>query len=198
MSDTRWAKKLKKSMLETLLSDSSEHFNQTVEDLHNSLVAIRTSRANPVLLEDVIVEVYNGRYPLKELASISAPQPQLLVVTPWDLSIIPQIEKAVRTSPLGFNPTVFDVNINVPIPPLTEEKRLQLSKIVAQKVEEAKVRIRQIRHEKIKSAEEMERVKKVSEDEVEHFKKELQERVERVNGEIEGIKKRKEKELLEI
>lgn len=185
-------------MLESLLSDTAEHFNKIVDDLQNSLAALRASRANPVLLEDVIVEVYDGRYPLKELASISAPQPQLLVVVPWDPSIIAQIEKAVRTSPLGLNPAVFDVNINVPIPPLTEEKRLQLIKLIAQRVEEARVKIRQIRHEKIKSAEEMEHNKKVSEDEVEHFKRGLQKKVDEVNEKIEEMRQRKEKELLAL
>lgn len=185
-------------MIETLLSNTAEHFNKIVDDLQNSLIAIRASRANPALLEGITVEVYGGKYSLRELASIAAPQPQLLVVTPWDPSIVAQIEKAVRTSPLGLNPAVFDVNINVPIPPLTEEKRLQLIKLIAQRVEEARVEIRKVRHEKIKSAEEMEKNRKVSEDEVEHFKKELQKRVDEVNEKIEEMRQRKEKELLAL
>lgn len=182
-------------MLSTLLSDAQEKFDATLDYLRSELSSIRTGRATPVLIEGLPVSAYGSEMLLKELAAISAPEPYLLLVSPWDQSIIEDIEKALRLSSLHLNPVVDEGNIKVPIPELSEERRLELIKLVSQKCEETKVAIRNIRHEKIKSAEEMKDEGKVSEDELIRFKKQLQEMVEGINKKVDQLRTVKEKEL---
>lgn len=182
-------------MLDKLLSSTQEKTNQTVVHLKEELATLRTSRANPALIENLMVAAYETQMPLKELAAISAPDTQTLLVMPWDPSIVPNIEKAIRELPLGFNPATFDVNIRVPFPPLTEERRKEFLKLVAQKCEEAKIAVRNIRHEKFKSLDEQCDEGIISENEHARFKKELEKHFEQVNQKIDEIRASKEKEL---
>ena len=184
-------------MLSQILQDTKEHFEKSLEYLKKELSAIRTSRANPSLLEDLKVEAYGSFYSLKELATISVHSSNLLLISPFDPSVLYQIEKAIQTSSLGLNPATEDNLIRVNIPQMSGERRQELIKVTHEKGEEAKISIRQIRQDKIKSAEEMVKVGKVSEDEEERFKKELQKAVDSCNKLIEEIKASKEKELLE-
>jgi|SRR3989339_1510524 len=184
-------------MLSQILQDTKEHFEKTLEYLKKELSAIRTSRANPSLLEDLKVEAYGSFYSLKELATISVHSSNLLLISPFDPSVLYQIEKAIQTSSLGLNPATEDNLIRVNIPQMSGERRQELIKVTHEKGEEAKISIRQIRQDKIKSAEEMVKVGKVSEDEEERFKKELQKAVDNCNKLIDEIKASKEKELLE-
>lgn len=183
-------------MLNQILQDAREHFEKTIDHLKKEFSAIRTSRTSPSLLEDIKVEAYGSSYSLKELATVNAPTPNLLSISPFDPSIVYQIEKAIMTSPLGLNPATVDNLIRVNIPQMSGERRQELIKVVHQKSEEAKIAIRQIRQDKIRSAEEMEGAGKISEDEEEHFKKGLQRMVDEYNRLIDDIRLSKEKELV--
>lgn len=185
-------------MLNQILKDSQEHFDKALEHLKREFSMIRTSRASTSLLEDLKVEAYNSSFSLKELAAISVHSPTLLLVSPFDPSIVYQVEKAIRISPLGLNPVTEDNLIRVNIPPMSQERREELLKIVAQKSEETRVAIRQIRQDKIQSAKDLEEAGKVSKDDEERFKRGLQKTVEEYNGKIELLKSSKEKELSEV
>lgn len=185
-------------MLSTILSDAQEKFNSTFGHLRSELATVRTGRANPTMIEDIKVSAYETEMVLKELAAISVPEHNLLIVSPWDQNLVEPIEKALRTSSFHFNPIVDGGLIKVPLPPLSEERRQEFQKIVAGKTEEARIAVRNIRHDKIAAADELCDEGKISEDEHERFKKEIQKMVDEVNEEIRELREVKEKELMEI
>lgn len=182
-------------MLSNILTGGQEKFDATLDHLRSELATIRTAQATPLLIENLKVLAYGQEMLLKELAAISAPEANLLVVSPWDQSVLSEIEKALRVSAFHFNPVVDGNQIKVPLPLLSLEQREELVRLTRHKCEKAKVAMRSIRHEKIKSAEEMQDEGKISEDELITFKKQLQERVDRTNDAIEEMCSVKEKEL---
>src|SRR3989344_1044028 len=123
------------------------------EWLQKELATLRIGRANPALVEDIIVDYYGSKMPIKQLATISAPEPRTLVVQPWDKNAVSAIEKAIQASSFGINPIVDKDVIRVTIPALTEERRLALAKIVKTKLEESKIAVRKDRDEAIKTIE---------------------------------------------
>src|SRR5689334_7046975 len=124
-----------------------EHLAKALQHLHQELSGLRTGRAVPTLVENIQVESYGTMTALQQLASISAPEPQQLLVQPWDPSLLKDIEKAIAQSPLGINPVNDGKVIRLPFPPMTDERRQQLLKVVKEKAEEARVRVRGIREE---------------------------------------------------
>lgn len=185
-------------MLSTILSDAQEKFTSTLDHLRSELVTIRTDRASPAIIENMKVSAYETEMVLKELAAISAPESNLLIVSPWDQSVAENIEKSLRTSSFHFNPIVDGGIIKIPLPPLSEERRQEFSKMVAEKAEEARIAVRNIRHDKIAATDELCDEGKISEDEHEQFKKEIQKMVDKINEEIQKLREVKEKELLQI
>jgi len=163
--------------------------------LASELASIRTTHASPALIENLPIKAYETTMRLNELAAISAPEPNLLMVEPWDQTVIESIVKALQDSELHLNPVVTGNSIKVPLPTLTEEKRQELTRLVSQKCEEAKIAIRNIRHEKISASDDLCDDGKVSEDDHERFKKELQKLVDEYNQKIEELRKSKIQEL---
>ncbi|OQX51076.1 ribosome recycling factor [candidate division CPR3 bacterium 4484_211] len=183
-------------MLSTILTDAQKKFDGVVKSLKEEMSVLRVGRASPALVENLSVSAYESQLTIKELATISVPEPNLIVISPWDATVKENIAAAIREANLGFNPMVDGDTIKVPVPRLSEERRKEMVKKVRDLAQEAKVETRRIRQEKIKSVEEMEKESKISEDELFRFKEDLQKLVEQVNEKVDGIKSEKEKELM--
>lgn len=182
------------------IHELKEKIEQRVSHLKQELTTIRTGRANPSLVEEIKLEAYDGSTPLtiKELATVGVTDASTLTVRPWDLSILPKIEAAIRNCPGGLSPVTFDDTIRIALPPLSQERRQELVKIVHGKMEEAKVGIRQIRQDEMRSIDEMEKNGVISEDERFRTREEVEKIIKEKSNEVENIGKAKEKELLKI
>ncbi len=172
--------------------------DKAIDHLQQELLTIRTGRATPSVIEQIMVDAYGSQTPLQQLAAISAPEPRLLVVQPWDPSVIKDIEKALSQSSLGINPVVDGKLIRLPFPAMTEERRLQLTKAVNEHGEVTRVRIRGIREELIKELRKDEKDGKLSEDVLALELKNLQNDVDTTLTKIETILKHKAEELTVI
>lgn len=182
------------------IHELKEKIDQRISHLKSELSTIRIGRANASLVEEIKVDAYDGSPSLsiKELATIGVPEPTTITVRPWDLSIIPKIEKAIRAAPGGLNPVTFDDTIRITLPPLSQERRLELSKIVKTKVEEARVEIRQIRQDEMQALNEMEENGVISQDERFRTREEVEKIVKEKTAEAEQVGRDKEEELLRI
>ncbi len=185
-------------MLKQVMQDARDHMEKTGEALHSDLRAIRTGRASPALVERLPVEYYGTPTPLNQLAGISAPEPRMLMIRPWDRNTIGIIEKAILKSDLGLNPTNDGQVIRLIIPQLTEERRRDLSKMVAKRVEEARVAARNIRRDAIDMLREMEKEKLISEDELYDGREEVQKLTDDFIKQFDEIGKAKEAEIMEV
>jgi len=152
-------------MIDPILRDAESKMAKSVEHFSTELSTIRTGRANPALIDKVMVPYYGTPTPLNQLAQISAPEPRLLVVQVYDKSQIGAVEKALRTGEQGLNPSSDGNVIRVPIPPLTEERRREFVKLVRQKAEEARVAIRNVRRDELHRIDQMQKDGDVPEDE---------------------------------
>lgn len=159
--------------------------------------ALRVGRATPALVENILVDYYGAKAPLKQLASISAPEPRLLIIEPWNKNDISAIEKAILSSDIGLNPITDKNLIRINIPPLTEERRNSLIKIIGAKLEEGKVRCRTARDEAIKEITDLFSSKKITEDEKFEIKEKIQELINTANKNLETMTGLKEKEIKE-
>ncbi len=178
-----------------MVHDFSEQANKAVEHLQHELQSIRTGRANPSLVEDLMVEAYGTMTPLQQLAAIAAPEPRLIVIQPWDSSITKDIEKALTKSQLGITPVVDGKTIRLPFPSMTEERRILMTKQSNELGESARVRIRSIREDIIKQLRKAKDQSEISEDVLEVELKKLQQSVEEQLRLIETIVKKKHDEL---
>ena len=167
------------------------------ESLKTEFSALRVGRATPALVENILVDYFGAKTPLKQLASISAPEPRLIIIEPWDKNTITAIEKAILSSDLGLNPIVNKNLIRINIPPLTEERRDSLIKIMGTKLEVVKIRCRTARDEAIKEITDLFSAKKITEDEKFETKEKVQKLVNTANNNLENITKLKEKEIKE-
>lgn len=170
---------------------------KTVGALEAGLRTIRTGRASPALVERVKVEYYGTPTPLNQLAVISAPEPQLLTIRPYDPGSLGDIERAILTSELGLTPSNDGRIIRLPIPRLTEERRRDLAKLVRQRVEEAKVGLRNIRRECLDDLREFDKEKLISEDDFFRGKDDLQELTNHYSEQLDEVGARKQREILE-
>ena len=178
--------------------EAENKMKKSIEVFKEELKSIRAGRANPALLDQVTVDYYGTPTPLKQLASITAPEPRLLVVQPWDAKLIPAIEKAILKSDLGLNPSNDGKVIRLPIPLLTEERRKELVKLVKKSSETAKVSVRNIRRETIDSIKKMEKNKELSEDDRKAAENEIQKITDKYIDQIDELTEKKEEELLEL
>jgi ribosome recycling factor len=183
---------------EKLLAETKERMNKAVAHLREELSGVRTGRANPAILEQIKVDAYGNKMDLRDLASINAPEPRLLVVQVWDQSNAAAAEKAIRESGQGLNPVSEGNLIRVSIPPLTEERRKEMTKLVHDRAEGARVAIRQIRRETMEQVEKAEKSKQMSEDDKKRLEERVQKATEEENHQIETLTKAKESEILQI
>lgn len=175
-----------------------EQAAKTIDHLAEELQNIRTGRANPALVESLVVEAYGTPTPLLQLAAISAPEPRMILIQAWDPSINKDIERAISQSPLGINPVVDGKSIRLPFPAMTEERRQSLKKVVSEKGEEARISLRNIREDIIKHLRLEEKEGRLSEDQLALELKHLQEQVTTSLNDIETNVVAKEKELAVI
>ncbi len=185
-------------MIEDILLDAEDRMEKTIDALKRELSGIRTGRAAPGLIEHLDVEYYGTPTPLNQLAGISAPEARLLVVQPWDRGSLGIIEKAIRSSELGLNPTNDGQLIRIAIPPLTEERRKSLVRVVRSKVEEDRVALRNIRRDAVAHIKELMKEKEIGEDDERRGEQQIQELTDRFVAEADKIGKQKEDEVLEV
>lgn len=184
-------------MINELLREVEGRMDKTIEVLEADLRTIRTGRASPALVERVIVEYYGTPTPLNQLAVISAPEPQLLTIRPYDPGSLGDIERAILKSELGLTPANDGRIIRLPIPRLTEERRQELAKLVRQRVEEGKVALRNVRRESMDELREFEKEKLISEDDFYRGKDDLQDLTDRFAERMDEISARKQREVME-
>ncbi|EIE98013.1 ribosome recycling factor [Saccharomonospora glauca] len=185
-------------MIDETLFDAEEKMEKAVSFAKEDLASVRTGRATPAMFSRIVVEYYGAPTPLNQLASITIPEARMAVVKPYDASQLATIEKAIRDSDLGVNPTNDGNIIRVVIPQLTEERRKEMVKVAKSKGEEARVSIRSVRR---KAKEELDRIAKdgeAGEDEVARAEKELQNLTDRYVHQVDELVKNKEAELLEV
>lgn len=178
-----------------ILNSTKEKMNASIESMEKRFNTVRTGRANPSSLNGVMVEYYGAETPLKQLVTISVPEGNQLLIKPFDKSCINDIVKAITAANLGYNPTTDGETVRIIVPALTEERRVELTKQVRKIAEDAKISIRNERHDaldKIKKDEE------VSEDEEKHLEKEVQTLVDDFNKKVENLLKEKEEELMTV
>lgn len=176
------------------ISEVRANMQKTLDFLKDEMAKIRGSRANPGMIDDIMVSVYGSSMPIKQLGTVTVVDPTLITVQVWDQNNAEEIRKAIESSDLNVNPSIDGNLIRVPLPPLSEERREELVKVVKKVIEEAKVAIRHIRRDFLDSSEE----DKLSEDDKERGKKEIQKLVDEFNEAIEDEFDKKEKELLTI
>ncbi len=185
-------------MVNEIINDAKRKFEATMEHLQGELAVIRSSQASPSLVEDIEVSAYEGTYPLKEVAAISSPEPNVILIQPWDQSIVDAIESAISQSNLGVSPAVDGTNIRITMPALSEERRQQYAKTVGQLAEEARIAIRNIRQEKMKAIDGLEEDGKISEDERDSARQEVQDLVDEYNKKINELKEKKVAAIMSV
>ncbi len=185
-------------MIEDVLKETADRMKKSVEALENDLVNIRTGRASPALVERLQVEYYGTNVPLNQLSTISVPEPRLLVIRPFDPSSLPQIEKAILKSELGLTPANDGKVVRLSIPRLTEERRLELVKMVQKRVEEARVAVRNCRRDGLQDLRDLEKEKLISEDDYYRGKDRMQELTDQYVEETDELGAAKEKQIMEV
>ncbi len=181
-----------------LLNLADEQLTKAVNHLLNELSGLQIGRASASLVEGLNVEVYGAQQPLRNVANISIPDPKTLFIEPWDKANLASIEKSIRDSSLGLNPNNDGVRIALNIPPLTEERRKDLVKLVGEFTENTKISVRRIREDLRKKAKSARETEEIREDEEKLFEKKLQEKVDTVNVDIEKHSKQKEEDMMQI
>jgi ribosome recycling factor len=185
-------------MVSEALKNIEEKMKNSIKGFRTDLATIRTGHASPALVEHVRVEYAGVPMPLNQLAGISAPEAGLLVIQPWDKNSLREIEKAISKSELGLNPTNDGNIIRIAIPPLSEERRQELIKIVHRRTEERRVTVRNLRHEALNELKKLEKDKAVSQDELKRSQDQLQKLTDFYILEAEKLAKNKEQELMEV
>jgi ribosome recycling factor len=185
-------------MLNDIYQETKERMEKAVSALIQELNSIRTGRANPALVELLLIEYYGTQTPLQELAGISVPESRSLLIRPYDPSSLKNIEKAILKSDLGLTPNNDGENIRLVLPTPTEERRLELVKVVGVKAEEARIAIRNIRRDAIKDLRDFEEEKMISEDDLHRGEDKVQEITDDFCEKIEDVCQRKEREIMEV
>lgn len=184
--------------VKTLLTQNEEKMDKTIEALKRDLASIRTGRASTTLLDRISVDYYGTPTPIKQVANVSAPEPRLITIIPWERKILGDIERAILKSDLGLNPNNDGTMIRLEIPQLTEERRKELSKKVSKDAEDSKVVIRNIRRDANDAIKKMEKKKEITEDDSKEAQENIQKLTDKKIKLIDEIKAKKEKEVMEV
>jgi ribosome recycling factor len=184
--------------VESSLADAEKKMKGAISVLHEELAGIRTGRATPALLNRITVDYYGSTVPMNQLASFSVPEPRLLVIQPFDKNAIPAMERALQASDLGLTPSNDGNVIRLAFPPLTEERRRELVKIVKERGEDGRVAVRNVRRHHKDELEKLEREHTISEDDLHRAERELQKLTDQHVAEVDHVLGAKEKELSEV
>jgi ribosome recycling factor len=185
-------------MIEDIKKDAVERMQKCVASLKNELKKLRTGRAHPSLLEHIRVDYYGSETPLNQVANVAIEDARTLTVTPWDKSMVQPIEKAIMKSDLGLMPNTAGTVIRVPMPPLTEERRRDLTKVVRHEAENARVAVRNVRRDVMTDLKDLLKEKLVSQDDDRRAQEEVQKLTDKHVAEIDQILAEKEKELMQV
>jgi ribosome recycling factor len=185
-------------MLQDVLKDAEDRMKKSVEALQRELAAIRTGHAHVGLIDHVKVEYYGTETPLNQMATVAAPEARLITIQPWDRTALPAIEKAIQKSDLGLTPSNDGAIIRLPIPPLTEQRRKDMIKLVHSRAEEGRVAVRNIRRDAVEKLRRMTHEKEMGEDDQKKGQDQLQKLTDRYVGVIDQRGKEKEAELMEV
>jgi len=185
-------------MIDDVIKDARTRMNKSLDALKSELSKIRTGRAHVSILDHIHVEYYGSEVPLSQVAKLSTEDARTLAVTPWEKDMVGKIEKAIMTSDLGLNPATAGTVIRVPMPPLTEERRRELGKVVRHEGENAKIAIRNIRRDANGDFKAFLKEKEISEDEERRGQDTIQKLTDECVAEVDAIVAQKEKELMEV
>lgn len=181
-----------------IISNIEEKMHKSVDALRVELASLRAGRATPALLEKVMVEYYGTPTPVNQVASVSVPEPRMIVIQPWEKTLIKEIEKAIMKSDLGLNPNSDGVCIRLNLPQLTEERRKDLVKVVHKKAEDFRVVVRNLRRDANEAIKKAEKAKEITEDEAKKGTDDVQKLTDKIMKEIDVVAANKEKEVMEI
>lgn len=181
-----------------ILADAEERMKKALEATRRELTGIRSGKASPALLDTVKVEAYGNLVPIREIGSVSAPEPRLLVVQPWDKSLIKAITRGIAMAELGLNPTDDGQVVRVPIPALSEERRKDLVKLVSKLAEEGRVHLRQVRHDVQHDLKAKEKSHELPEDDARRLGTDLQKLTDRYIAQVDDLLKKKTAEVMEV
>ena len=175
-----------------------EKMDKTINNLRKEYLGLRTGRASASLLEPVYAEAYGSKVPLNQVGNISVPEPRLITVQVWDENLIQPVEKAIRNSGLGLNPMIEVNNIRVPIPELSQERRIEIVKVASKYSEEAKITVRNIRRDAMDKIKDEEKQKSISKDDSFQFSEKIQKLTDKYVDKIENIFEDKQKDILKV
>ena len=185
-------------MIADVRKTAEQKMKKTVETLRTDLAKIRTGRANTSMLDGIKVDYYGTPTPVNQVATVQVVDARLITVKPWEKSMIAVIDKAIRASDLGINPVADAELVRLPIPPLTQERRRELAKVVNKQTEEARVAVRSARRDAMDMIKDAEKEKQISEDERKKGEKSVQDLTDKYIAQVEEIAKAKEKEIMEL
>jgi ribosome recycling factor len=184
--------------LKSLYSDLKRRMDQSVADFQANLAATRTGRASVHMLDQIKVDYYGTPTPLNQMAQLSAPEPQLIVISPWDPTVLKEVEKAIQTASLGFNPISDGKVIRVPIPPMTEERRRDVCKHINKVLEEHRTAVRNVRRDGNDALKKLAKDKKISEDDEKRALEEVQKMTDGEIRRMEELSQKKEAEVMQV
>lgn len=184
--------------MDPIIKDAKDRMDKSVEAFKHEIVKIRTGKATTALLDGVKADYYGTLTPINQMANVSVLDPHTLSITPWDKTAVPVIEKAILTADLGLNPSNDGTNIRIPIPPLNEERRKELVKLVKKFGEDFKVAVRNVRRDANDSVKKQEKEKELTEDDRKDFETKIQKLTDDHIARIDELIKHKEKEIMEI
>jgi ribosome recycling factor len=183
---------------ESVLSEVSTKMDRAVDAFKRDLTQLRTGRATPALVENIDVDYYGSMTPLKQIASISTPDARAIMIQPWDTAAMREIEKSLQTSDMGFNPSNDGTTITVPIPPLTQERRQEMVKLLKGKMEDGKISVRNVRRDGLESLRKLEKEKSISQDDGRRAQDQLQKTTDGHTKLIDETGSAKEAEILQV
>lgn len=185
-------------MIEDVKKDARIRMGKSVDALEHELVKLRTGRAHTSLLDHVTVSYYGSEVPINQVATVAVGDARTLAVTPWEKKMVPEVEKAILNSDLGLNPVTSGDVVRVPLPPLTEERRKEMTRVVRQEAEQARVAVRNIRRDANHQLKELLKEKEITEDEDRSAEADIQKLTDQFIGQVEELLKKKEADLMEI
>jgi ribosome recycling factor len=185
-------------MINDITTDTEDGMKKAVDSFKRDLQKIRTGRANAAMLDGIKVDYYGTPTPVNQVATVTVVDARLISVKPWEKSMLPVIDKAIRASDLGINPVSDSELVRLPIPPLTQERRKELAKVVGKQTEEARVAVRSARRDAMDMVKDAEKDKQITEDERKNGEKKIQELTDKYIAMVDDIAKAKEKEIMEL
>ena len=185
-------------MIDDVMNTARDKMQKSCAAYERDMMGLRAGRANPKLLDRIMVDYYGTPTPIPQIGNISSPEPRLLVIAPWEPKLIPQVEKAIQKSDLGMNPSNDGKLIRLVVPELNEERRRELTKVVRKGAEEAKVAIRNIRRDAVDQIKKMKKNSEITEDDQKDAEDEIQKMTDKAIKDVDSIYAKKEKELMEV